>query len=279
MTSVVIDFLSSMSFPPLRTVPKPFPYIPLSLLTCLLVAVKWVRIGTFKAAESQGIGKSVCVKSLSALPGSYRGGLLAAKVPPATFLIACSTSCISLVCPPPFLEPLVWLLTALAVVALSHLQYVRATRMAMQGSLWPGFFPELLQLPDVLAIIPSSSQSPTPLPYPSTSPSSTLLLPVAPELVDTTTCFDSHLWTTRKEVMQERSTNHESERECGRADYGPPSEPLENPILSEGSALETELLADNQGFGYEDLQQALKASLAAQGLEVPSTPPPSLHDT
>ncbi|KAG2741489.1 hypothetical protein P692DRAFT_20752259 [Suillus brevipes Sb2] len=46
----------------------------------------------------------------------------------------------------------------------------------------------------------------------------------------------------------------------------------------EAGGCANERLVDNQGFGYEDLQLALKVSLAAQGLEVPSAPPPSLHD-
>lgn len=50
--------------------------------------------------------------------------------------------------------------------------------------------------------------------------------------------------------------NEQPEPEYAWADYEPP--------------------VDNEGFGYEELRQALQVSLTEQGLEVPSVPPPGL---
>ncbi|KAG2156484.1 uncharacterized protein EDB93DRAFT_1247194 [Suillus bovinus] len=148
------------------------------------------------------------------------------------------------------------------------------------------FFPEPLKFPDVLATIPSSSQSPT--------PSSSALL-VDPGLLTWPPALN------KKKLCKKGSAclgsfyckPHALCCICGmclkhcveilggctfhqaKSNNCEPTDEEEQP-KPEYPWTDYELPVDNKGFGYEELRQALQVLLAEQGLEVPLIPPPGL---
>ncbi|KAG2121111.1 hypothetical protein DEU56DRAFT_918349 [Suillus clintonianus] len=139
------------------------------------------------------------------------------------------------------------------------------------------FFPLLLSRPGIMALIPSSSSSPT-LASSSTLSSSAPSLSQAPLL--------SQAKKTRKRGAE--CTTNPCRRP--RALRCPRGKCLSHCIEEGGCVVheipvyddnEQDNTVDGAGFGYHDLHNALSASLAAQGLEVPPPLPaivPSLHD-
>ncbi|KAG1731338.1 uncharacterized protein EDB91DRAFT_1252205 [Suillus paluster] len=133
------------------------------------------------------------------------------------------------------------------------------------------FFPLLLSRLGIMALIPSSSSSPT-------LASSSTLSSSAPSL--------SQAKKTRKRGAE--CTTNPCRRP--RALWCPRGKCLSHRIEEGGCVVheihvyndnEQDNTVDGAGFGYQDLHNALSASLAAQGLEVPPSLPaiiPSLHD-
>lgn len=133
------------------------------------------------------------------------------------------------------------------------------------------FFPLLLSHPGIMVLIPSSSTSPT-------LASSSALSSSAPSLSQVKkTCKRGAECTMnpcrRLHVLRcprGKCLSHCIE-ECGCVVH-------KIPVFNDN---EQDNTVDGAGFGYQDLHNALSASLAAQGLEVPPPLPaiiPSLHD-